>query len=218
MKFNVVSIFPEAFTSYLSSSILNRARNRGLIKVEFFNPRDFVKDKHKVVDDRPFGGGPGMVMKAEPILKAVEAALKRKTQSVKRKTKIVLLSARGKPFTQKTASSWAKKYKGLVLVSGRYEGVDERVKRALKAEEVSAGPYILSGGELPAMIVIDAVSRHIKEVLGKSESLEERHGSYPVYTRPEVLKYKKKDFDVPKVLLSGNHKKIAAWRKKHELS
>lgn len=157
-----------------------------------------------------------MVMKAEPILKAVEQARRSNKQSDP--IKIVLLSARGRQFTQKMASSWAKKNKGLVLVSGRYEGVDERVKKTLKAEEVSVGPYILSGGELPAMIVVDAVSRHIKGVLGKSESLEECHGSYPVYTRPEVIKYKKKDFGVPRVLLSGNHKKIGEWRKKHELS
>ncbi|MEK7566890.1 MAG: tRNA (guanosine(37)-N1)-methyltransferase TrmD [Patescibacteria group bacterium] len=216
MIFSVITTFPESFESYLASSILKRAQKRGLIKINFYNPRDFVKDKHRTVDDKPFGGGPGMVMKAEPILKAVTAVLRNyKLQTTN--YKLVLLSARGKQFTQKMARDWAKKYKNIVLISGRYEGVDERAKKILKAEEISAGPYTLTGGELPAMIVIDAVSRHTPGVLGKAESLEEKHGSYPVYTRPETIIYKGKKYRAPKVLLSGNHKKIAAWRQKHPL-
>ena len=207
MVFSIITIFPESFDSYLNSSILKRAQKNGLIKVGFFNPRDFVNGGRKTVDDKPFGGGPGMVMKAEPALKAVG--------KVPKNSKIVLLSARGKQFTQKIARDWAKKYKHLILISGHYEGVDERVKNILKAEEVSIGPYILTGGELPAEIIIDAVSRHIKGVLGKTKSLEEKHGSYPVYTRPETIKYKNKNYKVPPVLLSGNHEKIKKWREKY---
>lgn len=154
-----------------------------------------------------------MVLKAEPVLKAVEQAKRVNKRSDQ--AKIVLLSARGKQFTQKMARDFAKKYKNIILVSGRYEGVDERVKKTLKAEEISVGPYTLTGGELPAEIIIDAVSRHISGVLGKNESLEEKHGSYPVYTRPEIIKYKNKKYGVPKILLSGNHKKIEEWRIKH---
>lgn len=216
MIFSVITIFPESFDSYLNSSILKRAQKSGLIKINFYNPRDFVKDKHKTIDDKPFGGGPGMVMQALPILKAIE-----QTKRLNRRndgTKIILLSARGRQFTQKMARDFAKKYKNIILISGRYEGVDERVKKALKAEEISAGPYVLTGGELPSEIIIDAVSRHIPGVLGKNESLEEKHGSYPVYTRPEIIKYKNKKYAVPKILLSGNHEKIKEWRKKHVLS
>ncbi len=212
MIFSVITIFPESFESYLASSILKRAQKRGLIKINFYNPRNFVTDRHKTVDDRPFGGGAGMVMKAEPILKAIYA-VRHRMSGMPNSSKVALLSAQGKPFDQKMARNWAKKYKNIILISGRYEGVDERVKKILKAEEVSAGPYVLTGGELPAMVVIDAVSRHIKGVLGKAESLEEKHGSYPVYTRPETIKWRGKNYRVPKVLLSGDHKKIAAYRK-----
>ncbi len=215
MNFSVITIFPEAFQSYFSSSILKRAQERGLIKIKFFNPRDFVypakgeENKRRTTDGKPFGGGPGMVMKAEPILKAVSAAGK------KPKTKIILFSAAGKQFTQKTARDWAKKYRHIILIAGRYEGVDEKKKKILKAEEISVGPYVLTGGEIPAMLVIDSVSRHISGVLGKRESLEEeRLGiGIPVYTRPEELVWKKKKHKAPKVLLSGNHKKMEKWKK-----
>lgn len=153
-----------------------------------------------------------MVMKAEPILKAVETAL-RKTKNPK---KIILLSPRGKQFTQKMAGDWAKKYAHLILIAGHYEGIDERVRKIIKVQEVSVGPYILTGGELPAMAIVDAVSRHISGVLGKEESLEEKRDSFGagIYTRPEVFKYQNKEHKVPKVLLSGNHKKIEEWRRK----
>ena len=213
MIFSIITIFPEAFESYLNSSILKRAQKRGLIKISFLNPRDFVKDKHKTVDDKPFGGGPGMVMKAEPILKAVQTT----RHLVSSNSKVILLSARGRQFTQKMARDWAKKYKNIILISGHYEGVDERVKKILKAEEISVGDYILTGGELPAMVMVDAVSRHVAGVLGKTESLEEKHGSYPVYTRPETIKWRGKNHEVPEVLLSGNHDKIREWRRKHLL-
>jgi len=208
MTFHIISLFPEAFKSFFSFSIIKRAQKNKLVGIKFYNPRDFTKDKYRTVDDKPYGGGPGMAIKIEPIVKAIN--------SIKSKSnKIVLLSARGKQFNQKMARDWVKKYKNIVLVCGHYEGVDERVKKILKVEEISIGPYILSGGEAGAMVLVDAISRHIPGVLGKIESLEEKKGSYPVFTRPEVFEYKKRKYSVPKVLLSGDHKKISEWRTKY---
>jgi len=211
LTFHIVTLFPDAF-SYLSESILGRAQKQKKIKIKFYNPRDFIKKKdgaYKAVDDRPYGGGPGMVMKAEPILKAVARAVGKK------KAKIIFFSAGGKQFIGKDAVVLSKQYKDIVLIAGHYEGVDERVARILKAHKFSVGPYVLTGGELPAMVAIDAISRHVKGVLGTHESLEEsRVASSEVYTRPEVLEYKKKNYRVPKVLLSGDHKKIESWRQK----
>jgi len=207
--FHIITIFPEAIRFYFETSILGRAQKKKLIKIKFSNPRDFTTDKHHKVDDKPFGGGPGMVMKVEPILKAIRTI---RTS----RTKIILLSPTGKQFTQKTARDYAKKYKNIILICGHYEGIDERVAKILKAEKISIGPYVLSGGELPAAIIIDAVFRHIPGVLGKEESLEEKRGiGVPVYTRPEIFKFKNKTYRVPKVLLSGHHKKIEEWRRKH---
>lgn len=211
MRFFIVTIFPGAFDSYFKTSILKRAADKKLIKVDFINPRNFVFDKRKTVDDKPFGGGPGMVMKAESILRAIEKSFTRPDLE----RKIILLSPRGKQFTQKMARDWARKYKNIILISGRYEGIDERVKKILRMDEISIGPYILSGGEIPAMVVVEAISRHIPGVLGKEESLEEKKGSYPIYTRPEIIKWKGKKYRVPKTLLSGNHKKIEEWRQKN---
>lgn len=215
MKFHVVTIFPDMFGSYLKESIIGRAIKNKKISVKFYNPRDFTKDKHKNVDDKPYGGGPGMVMRAEPILRAVQKARGRK-----KKVKIILLSPSAKQFTNKYAKNLSQKYTDIILISGRYEGIDARVKRVLKAGEVSIGDYVLTGGELPAMVVIDVVSRQIEGVLGKKESLEEsRISTSEVYTRPEILKYpppgrgkKSKNYKVPKVLLSGHHKEIEKWR------
>ena len=210
--FHIITIFPEAIRFYFETSILGRAQKKKLIKIKFSNPRDFTTDKHHKVDDKPFGGGVGMVMKVEPIIKAV---LSLKSKVLRHKSKIILLSPTGKQFAQKTARDYAKKYKNIILICGHYEGIDERAAKILKAEKISVGPYVLGGGELPAAIIIDAVSRHIKGVLGKEESLEEKRGiGIPVYTRPEVFKYKGKQYTVPKVLLSGHHKKIEEWRKK----
>jgi tRNA (guanine37-N1)-methyltransferase len=206
ITFHIISIFPESFKSYFHTSILKRAQEKKLIKIKFYNPRDFSVGRYKKVDDKPYGGGPGMVMMVEPIIKAVGFA--------KQKSKIILLSARGKQFNREMAIKLTKG-KNITLICGHYEGIDERIKKVFKIEEVSIGPYILSGGEAGAMVVIDAVSRHIPGVLGKIESLEEKKGSYPVYTRPEVLKYKGKKYSVPEVLLSGDHKKISEWRKKY---
>lgn len=212
-NFYIISLFPEAF-SYFNASILKRAQEKKLIKIEIINPRQFTTDKHKTVDDKPYGGGPGMVLKIEPIYKAIEF-IGRKIK--KSKTRIILFSVRGKKFDQKIARKLAH-YDNLILICGHYEGVDERVAKYLVDEEISVGDYILSGGEIPAMIVVDAVSRQIPGVLGKEESLEEIKGSYPVYTRPAVfeakIKGKKRILKVPKELLSGDHKKIKEWRKK----
>ena len=210
-NFFIISLFPEVF-SYFESSILKRAQEKNLIKINIINPRDFTNDKHRTVDDKPYGGGPGMVMKVEPILKAVQF-LKSKVKT--KKSKIILFSTRGKKFDQKMAKKFAK-LDTLIMICGRYEGVDERVAKYVADEEISIGDYVLSGGEIPAMVVVDAVSRLIPGVLGKYESLEEIKGSYPVYTRPETIIIKGKKRSVPKVLLSGDHKKIAAWRKKVE--
>lgn len=213
MNFDIITIFPKAF-SYLNESILKRAQRKGLIKIRVYNLRDFSSDRHHKVDDKPYGGGPGMVIKIEPLIKAIQ---KLKTESL-----VVLFTPAGKQFNNKLAANLAKKYQHLLLICGHYEGVDERIKkiisdRGLKIEEISVGPYVLTGGELPAMILIDAVSRHLPGVLGKEGSLEEKRLGIgvPVYTRPEVFVYKRKKYSVPKILLSGNHAEIARWRTKH---
>ncbi|OIO65772.1 tRNA (guanosine(37)-N1)-methyltransferase TrmD, partial [Candidatus Wolfebacteria bacterium CG1_02_39_135] len=179
---------------------------------------DFTKDKHKKVDDKPYGGGAGMVFKIEPIIRAASSI---KRQASREKIKIILFSPAGKQFNNKIAAQLAKNYKHLILICGRYEGIDERVKKVFRGSgfnfhELSIGPYVLTGGELPAMVLIDAVSRQIPGVLGKQESLEEKRFGIgaPAYTRPEVIVWKGKKYPVPKVLLSGNHKKIEEWRKK----
>jgi tRNA (guanine37-N1)-methyltransferase len=220
VKFDVLTLFPKIFRVYLGESIIGRAIRNGLVKVGVHNLRDFTSAPHHKADDRPYGGGPGMVMKPEPFVRAIS---KLKLKSKKSKLKIILFSPAGKQFNDKIAAQFAKNYDHLVLICGHYEGIDERVKkvvRGLKLEvsELSVGPYVLTGGELPALIVIDAVSRKIKGVLGKGESLEEkRYGiGVPVYTRPEILIYNGKKYRVPKILLSGNHNDIARWRLEHK--
>lgn len=235
MNFHIITLFPEILSSYLNESILGRAIKNKKILVDFYNPRNFVEPTQKQkknnkpytrVDDRPYGGGAGMVLQAEPILKAysdVEKKIKNK------KKKVVIFSAKGKQFNQKIAYDWAKKYEDIVFIAGRYEGIDERVKIALKAEEVSIGPYVLTDGDVAASVVISAVSRLIPGVIRLESLKEETHWNlilkkesqgtlgengleYPHYTHPEVIKYKGKNYRVPKVLLSGNHKKIEDWR------
>lgn len=219
MNFHVITLFPEVCKAYTDASVLGRAQKtekgkgakvRGKkIAVTYYNPRDFTTDKHHKVDDRPYGGGPGMVMKAEPILKAWEKAVGRK----KGRVKTLLMSPRGKKFDQDEAKILAQKYEHVVLISGRYEGVDSRVKKILKAEEVSVGDYVLTGGELPALTIIDAVSREVPGVLGTYESLEDqRVSSGEMYTRPETLEYKKKKYHTPPVLLSGDPKRVDEWK------
>ncbi len=222
MNFHVITLFPEVCQAYTDASVLGRAQKtdkgkgakvRGKkISVNYYNPRDLAKNKHNKIDDRPYGGGPGMVMQAEPILKAWEKAVGRKKDQ--KKVKTLIMSPRGKEFDQKMAKKLAK-YESLVLISGRYEGIDARVKKALKAEEVSVGDYVLTGGELPALTIIDAVAREIPGVLGTNESLEDKRvSSGEMYTRPETIEYKKKRYTVPKVFLSGHHKDIENRRAK----
>jgi tRNA (guanine37-N1)-methyltransferase len=237
MNFHVITLFPHIFDSYINESILGRAQREKKIKFNFYNPRDFVKPTETQkknekpylrVDDKPYGGGAGMVLMAEPILKAfskVESKLKNK-----KKTKVIIFSAKGKVFDQKMAYDWAKKYDDLVFVTGRYEGIDERVVDILKAEEVSIGPYVLTDGDVAAMVVASAVGRLIPGVISLDSLKEESHWNlilekerenslgahgleYPHYTRPEILVYKKKKYKVPTVLLSGNHANIDEWRK-----
>jgi len=217
MKFDIVTIFPKIFDSYLSESILKRAQKERLIKIKTNNLRDFVSDRRGKVDDKPYGGGPGMVLKIKPLIMAIRSILKREKRE--RNKKIVLFSPAGKQFDNKIAARLAKNYKHLTLICGHYEGVDARIKKIVsdlgfEILELSVGPYVLTGGELAAMILIDAVSRQISGVLGKEESLEEKRlgVGVPVYTRPEDFVFKDKKYSVPKILLSGNHKDIEKWR------
>ncbi|MEZ4195188.1 MAG: tRNA (guanosine(37)-N1)-methyltransferase TrmD [Candidatus Paceibacterota bacterium] len=223
MHFHIITLFPELCEPYTSGSILGRAQktDKGVgakvrgkkIEVSYYNPRDFSKDAHKRVDDRPYGGGPGMVMQVEPIVRAWEKAVGRKKDQGKVLT--LIMSPRGETFTQTFAKNYAKKYEHLVLICGRYEGIDARVKEILKAKDISVGDYVLTGGELPALTIIDAVARHIPGVLGEYDSLEDdRATNGETYTRPPVYTYKKQDFSVPDVLMGGDHKQIDAWRSK----
>ena len=228
MNFQIITLFPNTFDSYLNESILARAQKEGKINFSFYNPRVFASpseasakkakgDKkfkpYLRVDDKPYGGGPGMVMQAEPMIKAIEAALKKVKN--KKKSKIIFLSPSGKQFDTAYAKNISKKYTDIIIICGRYEGVDSRVKKIFKAEEVSVGPFVLTGGELPAMIMADCVARQIEGVLGNFDSREEeRISSSEMYTRPEVLVYKGEKYKVPKVLLSGDHDKIEEWRGK----
>jgi len=211
---HIMTLFPESVAGYLSSSMLKRAQTAGMLAVRTINPRDFANDKHQTADDRPYGGGPGMVLKAPPFLKAVESAFRGKGT-------IVLTTPSGKQFTNADAKKLSKA-ESIIFIAGHYEGIDARVKKALKKEygasaikEFSVGPYILTGGELPALVMLDAIARQIPGVLGKGESLEETRTASPeTYTRPEVLEWKGKKYRVPKVLTKGNHKEIEKWRTK----
>lgn len=223
MRFHIITLFPNMFDSYLGESILARAKKAKLVDFTFYNPRDFVKPTKNQkknaapylrIDDKPYGGGPGMVMQAEPVIKAAEKALQNIARKKgKNKTRVVFFSPSGKKLSTVFAKDAAKKYTDLILICGRYEGIDARVAKILKVDEVSIGDYVLTGGEIPAMAVIDTVSRQIEGVLGDFSSLEEsRASASEVYTRPEVLIHKGKKYKVPTVLLSGNHKKIEEWK------
>ncbi|KKU70901.1 MAG: tRNA (guanine-N(1)-)-methyltransferase [Candidatus Beckwithbacteria bacterium GW2011_GWA2_47_25] len=219
MNFHVITLFPEVIDAYTSASILGRAQREKLLKVKTYQLRDTAGNKWGKVDERPYGGGPGMVLRAEPVIKAVQKILtkvsKTRMSRFNLATKVIVTAAGGKPFTNAYAKKLLK-YKDVIIVCGRYEGIDARAIKALKAEEVSVGPYILTGGEVPAMAIIDATARQIKGVLGKFESLEEsRVASHEIYTRPEVLKVKGKSYRVPKVLLSGHHANMDSWKSKN---
>jgi tRNA (guanine37-N1)-methyltransferase len=208
MHFHIITLFPGAFDSYLGESILKRAIEDKKIKISFYNPRDFTKDKWRRIDRRPFGGGPGMVIEALSVIKAIEKALGKK-----KNVKIIFLSPSGKQFTNEYASKVANTFKDLIIISGRYEGIDARIKKIFKMEDISIGPFVLTGGELPAMLMIDSISRQVEGVLGNFDSREEsRITASDVYTRPEVLEYKGKKLKVPKILLSGNRAKIDEWK------
>ena len=202
------------FDSYTKESLFKRAQKEKILSVHTYDLRGFTKDKHKKVDDRPFGGGPGMVLKVQPIWDAIKKIKNARRKTLKKnKTRVVLFSTRGKRLDGAAARRLAK-YDDLIMVCGRYEGVDERVAQHIADEEISIGDFVLSGGEIPALTLMEAVSRHIPGFLGKEESLEEINGSFPTYTRPEIfIPTKGKKWSVPPVLLSGDHKKIYEWRK-----
>lgn len=214
MKFNLVTIFPEIFNSYLNEGVIRRALEKKIIKTKIINLREFTKDKRRTIDDTIYGGGAGMLLKIEPLYKAIKKIKRDKEH------KIFLLSAKGKTFTQQEAQKMSK-LKELTLISGRYEGVDERLKHFIDGE-ISIGDYVLSGGELGSMIILDACSRLLPGVLGNNNSLDsESHTQkgvleYPQYTKPEVFTVNKKNYRVPKVLLSGNHAEIEKWRQKQQ--
>lgn len=211
--FGVVSLFPEMFQTFTEQGVTGRAVKQGLLKVDTFNPRDFTFDKHRTVDDRPYGGGPGMLMMVQPLTDAIHAAKK----AAGTQTKVIYLSPQGKKLDQQAVRHLAK-YESLIFVAGRYEGIDERVIETEIDEEWSIGDYVLSGGELPAMIMMDAIARFVPGVLGHHQSAEQDSFNEglldcPHYTRPEELDGRV----VPEVLLSGNHEKIRQWRLKQSL-
>lgn len=219
MRFDIITIFPAIFDSYFSESIIKRAKAGEFIEVKIHNLRDFTHDAHKTVDDTPYGGGAGMVMKIEPIygcLEAIKLELENLQPNVpkkKLKSRIILFSAKGKRYTQQDAQRLSH-YDKLIFLCGRYEGVDERVAENLADEEISIGDFVLTGGEIPAMAVVDSITRLIPGVLGNATSIEiESHSEegfleYPQYTKPDNFR----DWKVPDVLLGGNHKKIQQWR------
>ena len=215
MKFNVLTLFPEMFNS-LKMSILGRAEENGKIEINLINIRDFSKDKHKKVDDTPYGGGAGMVIKPDVVYEAYSSISSKQTDASIKKTKVIYLTPQGNRLTQAKVMELSKEDE-LILLCGHYEGIDERVLEKIVDEEISIGDYVLTGGELPAMVLIDAISRHVEGVLN-NESIEEESFSnglleYPQYTRPEEFMGER----VPDVLLSGHHKNIEEWRYKQSL-
>ena len=216
MKIDIITIFPNLFSGFLSESLLARAQKKKLVSIKTHDLRKWTTDNHKTVDDRPYGGGAGMVLKVEPIYKAV-LSITNRVLRLKKKNRVILLSAKGKTFTQKDARRLSK-YDKLIFICGRYEGVDERVADYIADEEISIGNFVLFGGEVASMVIVEAVSRLISGVVRKEESIINESFSdkgsqvkeHPQYTRPEVFN----KWKVPGVLLSGNHQKIAHWRKK----
>lgn len=217
LRFHIVTIFPDMFGSYFAESIISRAVENKLVEINTYALREYTEDKHRRVDGRPYGGGPGMVMWVDPIINCVEKIEKKIAKRKGAKVLTVIFNAGGDMFTNTLAQTAAKKYTDIIFICGRYEGVDSRVKKILKAKEWSIGEYVLTGGELPAMVCVDAISRQIKGVLNDELSLEEkRMASHEIYARPEIYEHAGKKYRVPKVLLSGNHKLIDEYRAKKE--
>jgi tRNA (guanine37-N1)-methyltransferase len=215
MRFDVLTLFPEIFQGYLTQSLLRLALQEGLVEINLWNIRDWAQGKHRSVDDRPFGGGPGMVLRPEPVYAAVEAVQAQGAEP----GLLVMLTPTGERLTQPLVQELAR-HRRLLLLCGRYEGFDERIRQGLRPREVSAGDFVCNGGEVPAMVVIDTVIRYVPGVLGDPESLaEESHNDpgrleYPQYTRPRVFR----GMAVPEVLLSGDHQAVARWRHEQSLA
>lgn len=222
MRFDIITIFPKFFESFVNEALIARAQKKGIIRMNIHNLRDWTMDSHKTVDDRPYGGGAGMVMMIEPIMKAVSSIKKQESRKKRNASKVILFSAKGKKFNQAVACKWAK-LDQLIMICGRYEGVDERVAQYIADEEISIGDYVLFGGEVPAMVVTEAITRLLPGAVGKKESVEKESFSkglaleHPHYTRPEKIKINGKVRAVPKVLLTGNHKKIEEWRREQSV-
>lgn len=227
MQFNIITIFPKMFDSYFNEGMVKRAIDKRIVDIQIHNLRDWTTDPHKTVDDSPFGGGAGMVMKIEPLHKALTACKLQITNNKSQinanaKSKIILLSAKGKRWTQQLAQEYAQ-LDNVTMICGRYEGVDERILEFID-EEISIGDFVLTGGEIGAMTIVDSVTRLLPDVLGNQASaIDESHSTpgvleYPQYTRPEIFTADGRDYPVPPILLSGNHKKIDEWRLKNKKS
>lgn len=219
MKFDILTTFTNSFSA-IQESIVKRAADKGLVEVKIHNLRDWATDNHKTTDDSPFGGGAGMLMKIEPIYKALKDLGVYPTRDSK--TKVILTSAKGTTWAQPVAAEWAANLERIVIICGHYEGVDHRVVEHLIDEEISIGNYVLSGGEIPAMVIVDSVSRLIQGVLGNQDSLtNESHSGeisaeYPQYTRPATFKTEEgQEWGIPEILLSGDHQKITDWQEKN---
>ncbi len=218
MKFHLITIFPRIFDSYIQEGILKRSQKKKIINIQIHNLRDWSQDKHRSVDDKPYGGGAGMLMKVEPLYRALQDIKGLNKKIKKKERKIILLSASGQKWSQTKAKRYSK-LKEIILICGRYEGVDARINKFIDTE-ISIGEYILTGGEIPALTIIDSITRLLPGVLGNKQSIiEESHSTrgileYPQYTRPETFEAAGKKYRVPKVLLSGNHQKIKEWQTK----
>ncbi len=218
MAFHILTIFPKIFSSYFNESIIKRAQDKNIIDIKIYNLRDWTSDNHKTVDDTPFGGGAGMLMKIEPLYKALTDIKKQITATKHTEIKTILLSARGTKWTQARAQKYSEEFSDIIMICGRYEGVDDRIKNFID-EEISIGDYVLTGGEIGAMVLLDSITRLLPGTLGNSESaISESHSvlgniEYPQYTRPEIfIDSDGNEYPVPKVLLSGNHAEIEKWK------